>query len=278
MTIRRAYVDGSWGQLHLRAAGSDRALPPLLMLHPTPKSGWIWEPLMPLLAAGRIVVAPDTPGYGASDPPPVPPTIEALADEMLALCDTLVAQAVLPPGPVDVMGYHTGSVIAAAMARRAPDRVRRLLLVSLPAYSPQERAAKLTRLDDWPGPKADGSHLGAMWRLVDGLTDPRAGTAWKHASVTENLRCGDRAPWGYRAVFGHDFQADLDALVQPTLIINPQDDLWQQTRDNVGRVRHARYLELPGVGHGLFDLDRDLIAGAALDFLDAPSPGTPDDS
>lgn len=268
MTISRAYVDGRWGQLHLRLAGTERIGRPLLLLHPTPKSGWIWEPIMPGLAAGRVVVAPDTPGYGASDPPPAPPTIEALADEMLALLDTLVAQGVLPAGPVDVMGYHTGSVVAASMAARAPDRIGRLVLVSLAAYSADAREEKRARHANWPGPQPDGSHLGAMWRLIDTLTDPRASIAWKQASLAENLRSGPRAPWGYHAVFGHDFQATLDALTHPALIVNPQDDLWQQTRDNAGRVAHARYVELPGAGHGLFDLDREPIARLVCAFLD----------
>lgn len=268
MHIRRSYVDGRWGQVHLRIAGSARDRRPLLLLHPTPKSGWIWEPLMPVLSRTRIVVAPDTPGYGASDAPPAPSTIEELAQAMLDLLDALVAAGTLPPGPVDVMGYHTGSVTAAVMSRLAPERVGRLVLVSLAAYPAEVRAEKRARLADWPGPRADGSHLTAMWALVGSLSDPRADTAWRHASLTENLRSGAHAPWGYHAVFGHDVPATLDALTHPVLILNPEDDLWLPTRIHAPRVRHADYVELPGVGHGLFDLERDRIAALVETFLD----------
>lgn len=268
MQIRRSYVDGRWGQVHLRIAGDGRDRRPLLLLHPTPKSGWIWEPLMPVLGADRIVVAPDTPGYGASDPPPTPAAIEDLAQAMLDLLDALVAAGTLPAGSVDVMGYHTGSVIAAVMSRLAPDRIGRLVLVSLAAYPAEVRAEKLARLAGWPGPKDDGSHLTAMWALVGSLSDARADTGWRHASLTENLRSGARATWGYYGVFGHDVPATLDALTHPLMILNPEDDLWQPTRDHAPRVGHAHYVELPGTGHGLFDFDRDRIAGLVRTFLD----------
>ena len=262
--IRKRYADGRWGQVHLRIVGEEQTgRVPLLMLHPTPKSGWIYEPLMIPLGHDRIVIAPDTPGYGASDPPPSPASIEALADEMLD-----VAQGVVGDGPIDVMGYHTGSVIAVAMALAAPMRVRRLVLTSLPTYSEDERAAKRAGLAQWRRPAADGSHLVAMWTLMQGLADPRAGTDWMHASFTENLRCGDRAPWGYEAVYRYDLESALGWLEHPALVLAPEDDLDRQTLRGIALMKDARIERLAGVGHGLFDLETDRIVASIRDFLD----------
>lgn len=265
--IRRSYIDGRWGQIHLRMTQARSDCPPLLMLHPTPKSGWIYEGLMEKLGCDRTAVAPDTPGYGASDAPPAPASIEDLAGEMIHVAEQLALEGAIPAGPIDVLGYHTGSVIATAMARLFPDRVRRLVLVSLAAYDAETRAAKREKLKNWGGPAEDGSHLVAMWQLMQSLCDPRINSDWKHASLTENLRPGRRAPWGYEAVYRYDFQAELNRLTHETLILNPQDDLWQPTRDNHRRVQHASYVELPGLGHGLFDLETDRIAGLVRDFL-----------
>jgi len=261
--VRCGYADGRWGQIHYRIAGTGQGTeaPPLLMLHPTPKSGWIYERLMMRLAAGRVTIAPDTPGYGASAPPPGPPDIEDYAMEMVALMDALGI------GTADLLGYHTGSVTAVAMAALRPGRVRRLILVSLAAYDAQERAERREKLKDWRGPVADGSHLGAMWDLLGQLCDPRVGVGWKHASLTENLRCGARAPWGYDAVYRYDLQAALDELAHPALILNPQDDLWAVTKAQAPRARGAAYVELPGLGHGLFDLETARIASLIEDFL-----------
>ena len=273
MTAHRCgYADGRWGQVHYRLAsargqGEGGNAPPLLMLHATPKSGWIYEGMMARLGQNRSVLAPDTPGYGASAPPPEPAAIEDYAGEMLALVDTLVARGDLPAGPVDVLGYHTGSVIAAAMALRDPARVRRLILVSLAAYDSDERAAKRAGLVNWRGPAADGSHLNAMWDLLGTLCDARVSTEWKHQSLTENLRCGSRAPWGYDAVYRYDLQAALGKLTQPSLILNPQDDLWDLTRRSAPLAPLADYIELPDLGHGLFDLETEKIAGLIERFL-----------
>jgi hypothetical protein len=58
----RTYIDTALGQIHCRVAQPAEAkAPPLLCLHMSPKSGWVFEPLLARLGAGRLVVAPDTP-------------------------------------------------------------------------------------------------------------------------------------------------------------------------------------------------------------------------
>lgn len=265
--LRCGYADGRWGQIHYRIAGAKPGagagtdVLPLLMLHPTPKSGWIYERLMTRLADHRLTIAPDTPGYGASAPPPSPPSIEDYAGQMFALMDALGVET------ADLLGYHTGSATAVAMAALRPERVRRLILVSLAAYDAQERADRREKLKSWRGPVEDGSHLGAMWDLLGQLCDPRVSVGWKHASLTENLRCGTRAPWGYGAVYGYDLQAALDRLSHPALILNPQDDLWAVTQVQAARATGGAYVELPGLGHGLFDLETARIASLIEEFL-----------
>ncbi|HUD95507.1 alpha/beta fold hydrolase [Sphingobium sp.] len=268
MTIRRHYADGRWGQIHLRIdrSGSVTA-PPLLMLHPTPKSGWIWEPLIPALAVGRAVIAPDTPGYGASDPPPTPASITELADEMLDLMTNLARKGVIPLGPFDVVGYHTGSVIAVAMANTAPDRVRRIVPVSLPLYDIAERTARMTRIKAGPSLSDDGSHLSAMWDHMQTLFDPRIDTGWKQESLAENLRSGARAYWGYAAVYGYDLATALPRLTQPVLLIAPEDDLWEPTQRAAPLIPNVTLTPMPGAGHGLFVLERDTIAAMIDAFL-----------
>lgn len=55
-------------------------MPTLLMLHQVPNSGQIFEPVIPLLAEDRRVIAADIPGFGMSDPLPDPQTIEGYAE------------------------------------------------------------------------------------------------------------------------------------------------------------------------------------------------------
>ena len=70
---RRELVETRLGYLHVRLAGTGS--PPLVLLHMSPLSGAMFEPIVDLLAASRLVVAPDRIGFGHSDRFAEPPTI-----------------------------------------------------------------------------------------------------------------------------------------------------------------------------------------------------------
>lgn len=278
--IRKTYRDGRWGQLHLRltlpepADRANAAPPPLVLLHQTPKSGWIWEPMFPHFP-DRAVIAPDTPGYGASDAPSAPFAIDDVADEMAGLVRTLQDGNLLPGGQIDIMGYHTGSVTALALARRHPALVRRIVCTSLPLYDRADRVARLAALPECPTLDENGSHLLQVWNAIRVFTDHRASLAWRQASLTENLRSGPARFIGYRAVYRHDLHAELAALAHPMLLLNPHDDLFDQTRSARTHAPDCAYLELPGLAHGLFEIAPAMIAAAVREFLDGNTARLP---
>jgi len=270
-SIRRGYVDNVYGQMHYRLAGgpSASANPPLLCLHQTPKSGWDFEPLMPNLGADRVVAAPDTPGYGGSDAPPAPVLIGDYADAMIRFMDDMTAAGVVPAGPFDVIGYHTGSATATDMANRWPERVRRVILLGLAAYDAETRAQKLATIGRFAGPAPDASNVIAFWNLLESMHDPRVDLAWKHASLIECLRPGDKLPWGFISIYKYDFLANLRALRQKTLVLALEDDLWVVTRAVAPIIPDAVCVELRGAAHGLFKVEPDRICGIIRDFLAA---------
>jgi pimeloyl-ACP methyl ester carboxylesterase len=269
--IRPAYADSRWGWLHYRLAGPAQPTgkPPLLMLHQTPKSGWEYEPMLRVLGRDRVVIAPDTPGYGASEPPPEPVRIEDYAEVMAQLMQDLAADGRVPAGPFDVMGMHTGSVTSTQLAVSHPGVVRRVVLLGLAAYDDAERAAKLEAIADYPKVKGDLSHIEAMWGVLQHLFDPRTDHVYRHKSLAENLRAGARMPWGYAAVYRYDFRKALAAITQPVLVLKPDDDLADITGQTMGLIRDHRVATLPGAKHGLLELDTALIEGLIRGFLDA---------
>jgi len=267
--VERAYTASRYGQLHYRIARPIGAStrPTLVCFHQSPKSGWDYEPIMAGLAQDRIVLAPDTPGYGGSDAPPAPTTIEDYARIMMEFVDGLQVAGTIPVGPIDVFGYHTGSVICTQLGRAFPDRVRRLTLLGLAAYDTEERARRLAVIDRFPVPQADGSNIVALWALVESLNDPRIDVEWRQLSFAECLRSGSRLPWGFMAVYAYDFLGNLAQLTQPTLILCPEDDLWDNTRAVVPIIPNGRLLEFPGVAHGFFKLDGEQVVGELRGFL-----------
>ncbi|MEQ8248136.1 MAG: alpha/beta fold hydrolase [Alphaproteobacteria bacterium] len=138
-SVRRAFVDGHFGQIHLRKAGPvdpGTQRPPLLCFHQSPNAGSNFTRFLGEMGRDRLAVAPDTPGFGESDAPAAPPEIADYADAMGDVIDALGLD-----GPVDLLGYHTGVLIAAELALLRPDQVRRLILIGIPVFSAEERAA-----------------------------------------------------------------------------------------------------------------------------------------
>jgi pimeloyl-ACP methyl ester carboxylesterase len=77
--------------------------PPLVLVHWTPLSGRMWEPLPRCLRGRRRVIVPDLLGYGMSVPPAAEWSVEDWAADVVGLLKALdVAEA-------DVLGGHAGA-------------------------------------------------------------------------------------------------------------------------------------------------------------------------
>ena len=103
---------------------------PVVLLHGWPGFWYDWRRVLPLLAGGADVVAPDLRGFGRSawpdGPPEVVSTPRALAADVSALLDHLRLDAAV------VVGHDLGATVAQALARAAPARVRALVLCNPP--------------------------------------------------------------------------------------------------------------------------------------------------
>jgi pimeloyl-ACP methyl ester carboxylesterase len=268
--IERAYRSSRFGQLHYRIARPDGPpiAPPLVCLHQTPSSGGEWASIMPIMARDRVVIAPDNPGYGMSDAPPSPATIPDFGAVVAGLMDNLAASGVIAGDSYDVIGMHTGSIVASELGLADAARVRRIVMISLAAYPADVRAAKLADLySKFPAPAATLAHVEQLWSFFVKFGDPRMTDEARHVALAECLRLGNRMPWGYEAVYRYDFEAALDRLEQPVLVINPQDDLWDVTLRHAGRLRHGERWDLPGRAHGFLVHEAEEVAARVREFL-----------
>ena len=126
---RRAYFDCRFGQLHVRTAfptsgGFDEGVT-LFCLHPSEGSSRTFDRFLPAIAADRSVYAPDLPGSGESDAPPVMDYRNASA----AVADLAAG---LRLRQIDVLGCRFGGGVALELAATQPLLVRRLVLVGVP--------------------------------------------------------------------------------------------------------------------------------------------------
>jgi pimeloyl-ACP methyl ester carboxylesterase len=97
---------------------------PLLLLHGGLGSMAMFQPLLPLLAAKRTVIAVDLLGHGRTELGEHSISSETIGDDLAAILDALGF------GAVDALGYSFGGQVAFQLAARHPERVRHLAIVS----------------------------------------------------------------------------------------------------------------------------------------------------
>lgn len=201
-------VDGRKAYAYTGGKPSDPTLPCVVFVHGALHDHSCWTLLARWCAHhGHAVLAVDLPGHGGSEGPPLP-DVEALAGWLLALLDAAgVREAAL-------VGHSMGSLIALEAAGRAPQRVRRLVMMGtaypmrvseallataladppraidmVTAWSHSTQAAK----PSFPGPGMwlHGSNRALMHRMQDGCRD--ANLFHHEFSICDRYRGGEAA-------------------------------------------------------------------------------------
>jgi pimeloyl-ACP methyl ester carboxylesterase len=149
---RTLEIDGR--RLHVIDTGGDK--PVLLWLHGLSGLWQNWLLNLPAFMDRYRCVAPDLPGFGASEMPRADISIPGYARTIDALCDQLGVD-----GPT-VIGNSMGGFVGAELAISLPTRVDKLVLVSAAGLSTEYRHAQ---------PLLVGARL---WTLVTARTGARA--------------------------------------------------------------------------------------------------------
>jgi len=106
---------------HVALAGPQDA-PPLVLLHSLGTSSALWQAQVAALAGDHRVICPDFRGHGLSEVSTTPLTIDALADDILALLAALGIERFA------LAGISLGGVVAQRVAAAADDRLQGLAL------------------------------------------------------------------------------------------------------------------------------------------------------
>ncbi len=263
-------MDGRFGQVHvyIAAALNDTgAKTPLMCFHPTALSGDFFHDFMLEMSKDRLVMAMDTPGYGRSDPPPEPQPMEELAGTAADVLDALGFGA-NGQGAADVIGYHTGAFIAAELAVRRPDLVRRLVLPGIPYRVGEERRelyeqyAKPTPLTE------DGSKAMEIWKFWVNDRHPEVSLQRGASHFADHLQSGPYSWWAYHSVFSYPAEERLPLVRQPVLVPNTHGNLQEASRAAAELIADVKVVEMPDLTHGVFDVGVDRLAAVSREFLD----------
>jgi poly(3-hydroxyoctanoate) depolymerase len=256
---RQVVVGGLRLRVDVRGDG-----PPLLLLMGIGGHLEMWEPLRRRLD-GFTTIAFDAPGTGDSEVPLRPLRLPGLARLTGSLLDSLGVDRAA------VLGYSFGGLLAQELARRAPDRVERLVL-----------ASTTCGVGAVPGRPAALAALCTPWRYYSATyfdaVAPRVFGGKMRGSFDPSLRDGrlQRPPSfvGYAqqlfAVTGWSSLPWLHQVVTPTLVLSGDDDPIVpviNARFLARRIPKARLVIIRGGGHLMLLDSAPEVAPVITDFL-----------
>ncbi len=244
MALTRRLFPTRFGQLHVRSTEGKGI--PLVLLHPSPRSGEMWEEIQGRLT--RPTLAPDRIGYGFSDAPPW-----ALSLEQYAQCTLDAVQAAGIEGPFDLLGVHVGSVEAVEIAQQAPARVRRVIAVGMPLFTVEEQQRQMEKYSEQPlKPAAEGGHVLGAWRGCFAFRQPPYDLADAQRRFVEHLLAANPGA-AFRAASGYPMERKLKSLRAPLTVFAPHDEILQQTQRVKPMLKaDGAYLDLPELGVDVF--------------------------
>jgi pimeloyl-ACP methyl ester carboxylesterase len=247
--------------------------PAVLLVHGFPDSSHLWRHQVPALtAAGLRVIAPDMRGFGASDRP-----AEVAAYRLSRTVADLVA--ILDALGIDrarVVGHDWGAAVSWLLAAIRPDRVERLVAMSVghparrPSFADREKswymllfqfegiAEELLSRDDFAFLRAWLRDTGDVERYVADLSRPGALTAglnWYRANLHPSRELLARPP--------------IPAVAAPTLGIWSSGDPYLREEPMLASAEHVtgpwRYERVEDASHWM-QLDapervNDLLVG-----------------
>ena len=273
----RRYVGEAGRQVHLIEGGrrgAGRSRPPLACLHAAPYSVASLTPFLQAMAHRRHVLALDTPGYGGSDRPEQRLDIGGYAQILGDALDQALEGREGPgndgpdgDGRIDLFGHSTGALIAVELARRRPDRVGRLVLMSVPYFVGAEQAVWRHRLARPYALTDEPNQLAARWRAL--VVDREWGVSLARGleAFVDELRAYPDEWWAHDAAFGFDVETAFAEVAQPVLVLNPSNALAQASRRAAWALPDGHLVDLPLLHNAPFDVAADELAERVDEFL-----------
>jgi len=270
--VRKGYATTPLGQIHYRMVTpeKDTGKAPIVFFHPNPFSSLYFVYILEEMGRDRVAIAFDTPGYGESDKPKAPLSMEQLVVGMAAALESL-GYGEKGKGKVDVSGYHTGAYIATEITAARPDLVRRAVLVGVPFWEGEELEKQRKSLLVNKPLSNEPDHVMKEWKAWVVNRNPNIPLQRAYDVFVESLRSGSDVWWAYNAVLNYNARARYQVITQPVLLLNTAGGLAPFTRNILPLLKKGKIVEVPELTNGIWDVGSDIMGRYMREYLDKPA-------
>jgi pimeloyl-ACP methyl ester carboxylesterase len=277
-----AHIAGS--EAHWLSAGRGD---PVVLVHGLGNSSLAWRRVLPGLARGHHVVAPDLPGFGHSSPIDTDDLLDAFSGFVADLAERTGAGV-----PATIVGNSIGGAIALRMALTRPELVARLVLVDpagvgqgvpswwrLVRFEGAVRALSAVPLTVMPRPAIEWV-IATAYRYMafarpERVSDRTVRLFAQQLNSRERIHRFLRNAHSIVDAFERDVQRLERPLPVPVLAIWGRDDRLVPLHDALALLQRIGELEvriLDGCGHSPQLEQPAAFLDAVLPFIDARRP------
>jgi len=254
--MRKAYLDTNHGQIHARFWHEETAGLPLLCLPPAPHTGLYYSTLSEHL--NYPIIAVDYPGSGGSTPLQGKPSISDYA--------SIIGQILSGLGKVNLLGFHSGSLVALELARMFENYCEQIICVDIPFFDLETRQKYAAAFPDVQPPEQPSdlsqsfNSTVAKWR--ENIGESRALELW-----VESLRAGPRYNDIFQVAFAFDAPAAFAGCERELQIIATTSSLLEGTRNAAQLCANGKLTEIPEIKSNAFETGAPIIAPVLAKIL-----------
>jgi 3-oxoadipate enol-lactonase len=237
--------------------------PPMVLVHANPFDHRLFTHQIASFSPYFRLVAMDIRGYGRSDKPETPFTLNDMADDVLAVCaQEKISRAIF-------MGVSVGSGMSLLIGLERPQMCDAVILVGGSSKGGADIGARVAGYTSADLRGYQRSHIREL--VAPGFCETTLG-AWVLDLFSANAHTlsGPCIVQIFRAREGCDMRDRLAGMKPPTLVVNGAHDVsLQRGGDTASMIPGAQHVVLPGTGHACCIEDPAAFDRVVTEFLRA---------